>query len=125
MAINPYSKYQEESILSMTQGEMLIKLYEEIIKQLYKASEAITTKKYEQANECLAKSQRIINHLISTLNFDYDISNNLVLLYDFFTHQIIQANIKKDPQFIIEIIPLVDDLRDAFSIADKKVRMGL
>ena len=34
MGQNPYQKYQQQSIMTMTQGEMLIKLYDEVNKQL-------------------------------------------------------------------------------------------
>ena len=33
MPVNPYQKYQQQSVMTMTQGEMLTKLYNEIIKQ--------------------------------------------------------------------------------------------
>ena len=31
MALNPYQKYQQQSVMTMTQGEMLTKLYDEVI----------------------------------------------------------------------------------------------
>ena len=34
MAFNPYQKYQQQSVMTMTPGEMLTRLYDELIKQL-------------------------------------------------------------------------------------------
>ena len=34
MPVNPYQKYQQQSVMTMTPGEMLLKLYDEVITQL-------------------------------------------------------------------------------------------
>lgn len=124
MAVNPYQKYKEESVLSMTPGEMVVKLYDEVIKQLNIAVKAIELKDYQKVNASLQKSQRIVLYLKETLNFDYEISNNLASLYDFYLDRIIKSNIKKDKQFILEVIPLISEMRDAFSKGEKLARIG-
>lgn len=124
MPVNPYQKYKQQSIMTMTPGELLLKLFDETIKQLHYAQDALTEKRYEQANACMQKSSRIISHLNKTLDMQYEISNNLERLYDFFIHKITQANIYKDPSHIEEILPLIEDLRDAFSQADRQVTAG-
>ena len=108
----------------MTAGEMLVKLYDEIIKQLNLAIQSIEKKDYIITNNSLQKSQKIINYLKATLNFDYEISKNLDSLYDFFNTQIIKANIKKQVKPLKEILPLVQDLRDAFSQGEKLARIN-
>ena len=50
MGQNPYQKYQQQSIMTMTQGEMLIKLYDEVIKQLNAVKQFNLEKNYEAAN---------------------------------------------------------------------------
>lgn len=122
MAVNPYEKYKQQSVMTMTQGEMLSKLYEEVIKQLSGAAMFIDKKDFFRANESLQKAQRILNHLKSTLNFKYEISNNLDALYDFFIQQIVAANMKKSVEPLEDIIPMVDELRETFVQADKLAR---
>lgn len=120
---NPYQKYQQQSVMTMTQGEMLTKLYDEIIKQLTGAALFMEEKDFDMVNTALQKAQKIIQHLRQTLNFDYDISNSLDALYEYFNHQILQANMKKDAQMIKEIIPMVSELRETFMAADRSTRM--
>lgn len=122
MMTNPYQKYQQQSVMTMTQGEMLKKLYDGVIKELSGAVVYIDQKDYVHTNMSLQKAQRILNHLKVTLNFKYEVSSNLSSLYDYFISQIVQANMKKDPKLLEEIIPMVAELRDAFVQADKNAR---
>lgn len=121
--MNPYLKYKEQSVMTMTPGEMVVRLFEEAIKQLTMARSAINNHKIEAANAALLKSQNIIRHLRSTLNMQYEISGNLAMLYDFFIRQIIESNIKKDPQPIDAIIPMLTELKDSFAQAEKLARI--
>lgn len=124
MPVNPYQKYQQQSIMTMTPGELLLKLYDETIKQLHYGEAALQQKQYERANTSLQKAQRIISHLNKTLAMEYEIAQNLEALYDFFSYKITQANVHKDATHITEILPMVIDLRDAFAQAEKQVAAG-
>ena len=63
------------------------------------------------------KQQSIMTN--KTLVMDYEISKNLEALYDFFIYKITQANIHKDAAQIEEILPMLQDLRDAYAQAEK------
>ena len=120
MPVNPYQQYQRQSVMTMTQGEMLTKLYDEVIKQMSGAKICLTEKDLSGVNNALQKAQRI--YLKSTLDFKYEISGNLDALYDFFIERIVQANLKKDAAMLDEIIPMIEDLRDTFVQADRNAR---
>lgn len=122
MQKNPYQAYRQQSVMTMTQGEMLNKLFEETVKQLTFAEVYMQDKDYTKTNDALQRAQRILNHLKATLNFDYNISNNLAALYDFFVSKIVEANIKKKPEPIREILPMVKELQETFVQADKQAR---
>ena len=96
MAENPYKKYREQSINTMTQGEMLVLLFETCVKRLTEGVMYIEQKDYAKANECLQKGERIIRYLDNTLDRQYEISENLTLLYDYFLRRIMTGNIHKD-----------------------------
>ena len=120
MQRNPYQAYQQQSVMTMTQGEMLLKLYDETIKQLSAAEIFIGEGSIEKTNQALQKAQKIVNHLRATLDFQYEISNQLAALYDYFVRQIVAANIKKDVALIQEVLPMVTELRDTFAQAAKQ-----
>lgn len=122
MQKNPYEAYRQQSIMTMTQEEMLIKLYDEALKQLTLGKKYITEKDISKTNETLQKAQKILSYLKATLDFQYEISNNLASLYDYFIRLIISANIQKDCAPLDEVIPMVEDLRQTFAEAAKKAR---
>ena len=76
MPVNPYQKYQQQSVMTMTQGEMLLKLYDETIKQLSAAEIFMGEGSIEKTNQALQKAQKIVNHLRATLDFQYEILNH-------------------------------------------------
>lgn len=120
MPRNPYEAYKQQSVMTMTQGEMLLKLYDEVITLLNSASIQIGEKNIVKTNQALLKAQKIINYLKATLDFQYEISEKLAALYDFFVRQIVSANVKKDAAPIREILPMIVDLRDTFAQAAKQ-----
>ena len=122
MPVNPYQQYQRQSVMTMTQGEMLTKLYDEVIKQMSGAKICLTEKDLSGVNNALQKAQRILFYLKSTLDFKYEISGNLDALYDFFIERTVQANLKKDAAMLDEIIPMIEDLRDTSVQADRNAR---
>lgn len=120
---NPYAKYRQQSVMTMTQDEMLQLLYEEVIKQLNAAILFIQEKDINRTNSALLKAQKILNHLNATLDSKYEISQSLSALYGFFVRQIVQANVKKDVKPIQEILPMIEDLKKTYEEAGRRVRM--
>ena len=124
MVLDPYQKYQQQSVMTMTQGEMLTKLYDEIIKQLSAAQQFLVQENPEEVNKALQKAQRILAHLQITLDRKYEISESLDALYDYFIRRIIDANLHKDATPIEEVLPMIVDLRETFIKADRTARCG-
>lgn len=121
---NPYAKYKQQSIMTMTQGDMINLLYDEIINRLNKGLLGLEVRDFEASNTHFKKAQAIISHLESTLDGQYPVSQNLSSLYEYFNYQIIQANIKKNPDPVREVLPMIMELKEAFAQADKQVRMS-
>ena len=113
--INAYSAYKKQSLTTLTPMEIVVKLYDEAERQMNRAIYYIGEKNYESSNNCLKKTQDIVNALRSVLDMDIPISKNLDSLYEFFNRQLIEANVKKDVEIIKELLPMFADLKDAFS----------
>lgn len=109
-------QYTTQVIMTMTQEEILLKLYDEIISQLNIAIKSIDKKSdVVKRNASLQKAQNIINHLRMTLDFRYEVSKYLSVLYDFSVKSIIEANVKNISQPLIDILPIIVDLKDSCS----------
>jgi flagellar protein FliS len=123
MAIaNPYQQYKQQSIYTMTPQEMLLLLYDELVKRMHLAIKAIESSDFETANKHLLRAQDIVRYLSVTLKDGYEISENLDKLYDYFLAQLVAANMKKDAQLVAEVLTLVEELRDAWRQAEKLSR---
>lgn len=114
---NPYSAYKKQSVSTMTPVEIVIKLYSEIERQLAIAVNAVEQEKCDivKANNAFIKAQDCIDALREALDMSIPISNNLEQLYVFFYKEIVKANIHKDCTEIKKIIPMIGELRDAFT----------
>ena len=84
--------------------------------------EALAEKHYETANESLQKAQNIISEFRVTLNMDYEISHQLLPLYNYAYDRLVEGNMKSDPTIIAEASDIMTELRDAWAQAMKKAR---
>lgn len=115
MAIpNPYDKYQQQSVMTASPGELTLMLYNGCIRFIKQAKLAIDEKDIEKAGNSLIRAQDILQELMVTLNPDYEISKNLYALYDYMIQRLIDANISKDKAPLDEVLELITDLRDTW-----------
>lgn len=119
---NPYQQYKEQTLSTLTQGELLVKLYDELIKQLTIAKLKIKQGDLGSVNNAMTKSQTIVGTLSDSLDMRFPVSKELRDMYAFISKHMLQANLKKDIQMIDDCIPLVRDLRDTFDEANKLSR---
>lgn len=114
--VNPYSAYKKQSVQTMTPVEVVIKMYSEIEKQLAIAVHSIEeTKDIKKANDSLIRAQELLGALRGALDMSVPISKNLEELYKFFQQEAMKANFRKDATEIKKIIPMIAELRDAFT----------
>ena len=113
--MNPYAAYKKQSVTTMTPMEVVVKLYDEIERQLNRAIAFIEEKDFESANKALSKSQDIVDALRSVLDVNLPIGQNLDSLYVYFSKQIIMANARKDIKMLKALLPMVGELKDAFN----------
>lgn len=120
--MNPYQKYMQQSVTTMTPGQLLIALYDKMILELNKAVIFIEDKDIPKAHNSLTRAGEIVDALDSVLKVKYEISDNLASLYQYFREKILEANMKKDVDIIKEILPMIQEIRDAYAEAVKVTR---
>lgn len=119
MAVNGYQHYKEQTVNTMTPGEMLNLLYDELLKRLTRSELALNNEDYELFEQSIQRSVDIVTYLKDTLNFQYEISNELKRLYDFFLYELTRIKAGRNAAVIAEIRPLIMDLRDSFREAQR------
>ena len=120
--MNPYQKYMQQSVNTMTPAQLLIALYDKAITEINKAIIFIEDKDIPKAHNSITRVSDIVDALDSHLKVKYEISDNLAALYQYFRERLVEANIKKDPEILREILPMITEIRDAFFEASKIAR---
>jgi flagellar protein FliS len=95
------------------------------IKFIHLAERAIEVKDYATADKWLLRIQDILMELIYTLDMKQgDISRNLQRLYEFYHHEVVQANLHKDAERLGPVLDFFTSFRDTWVEAAKKARLG-
>lgn len=119
---DPYLEYKRNSIMTASPEELVMMLYNGIIRFVNEAKQAIDDKNIERAHNSITRAQDIVLELMSTLDMQYDISKNLYSIYDYISRRLIEANLKKDKVALDEVESLISDLKDTWGKAMDKVR---
>lgn len=123
MQSNAIFQYKQQSVSTMSRGEQLILLFDEVLKNLHHGSLLLNSQDYTNASKCIDKCKQIFTYLSSVLDHKYEISKNLYDLYYFCNQQVIRAEIRRESQILDELVPLVKDMRDTWAEAEKLVHM--
>jgi flagellar protein FliS len=122
---NALSAYRETRIKTASQGQLIIMLYDEAVKQLDRGLDLLQTNvsgkkdpgKIETIGKVVVKTQEIITELMVSLDFEQggDISKNLFSLYTWFNKELLEANITQDMKRILTVRNLFNELRSAWA----------
>lgn len=111
---NPYQKYQESSVQTATPIQLIVLLYDGALRFTRQANDDVERKNYESANKYYCKAQAIIHELIASLNQEVQISGQLLKLYEYVLHLLIQANVQKDQKPALEAMEHLQQLRESW-----------
>ncbi len=120
--VNAAEAYRRQQIMTATPEALTLMLYNGCLKFITEGTEAMEKKDYEQANVSLQKAQNIISEFRVTLNMDYEISHQLMPLYNYCYDRLVEGNLKSDVAQLQEAKDIVTELRDAWAQAMKKAR---
>lgn len=119
MYMNGYDQYKQQSINTMTSGELLLLLYDELVKRLLRAELALDQENYELFDQSIKRSQEIVQYLDDTLDHQYPISAELSRLYEYFLFQLGRISVGRRKSLLQELRPYIEDLRSSFREAEK------
>ena len=124
MEMRGFQQYKELSINTMTQGELLLLLYDELVKRLTQAELALSKENWPVFEASVQRGIDIIDYLDQTLDKQYPISANLTQLYEYFTYELGRVKIGRRNDPLNHVKSMVNELRDAFREAQKNGESG-
>lgn len=115
-ASSAYQQYQRAEVGTLSQRDLIVKLYRGSEKFMRQGILAIRNNQYELCNDSCQKAKRIFMELLSTLNYDAggEIAERLRDLYLFFASELVQANIRKEADRLERLLPIVESLREGW-----------
>jgi flagellar protein FliS len=115
-AANGATAYQEAAVTTQSKGRLIVLLYDGAIKFMKLAINELEAGHYEAKGRYIGKAQDIINELNAVLDTDAggEIASNLRGLYLFMNNHLSEANVKRDPQMIREVITLMEQLNQSW-----------
>ncbi|MGD8190276.1 flagellar export chaperone FliS [Brevibacillus ginsengisoli] len=121
---NAAQAYQMNSINTASPADLTMMLYNGGIKFIKQTKAAIQDNKLDKAHEYNVRTQDILSELIITLNRDYPISEQFLLLYDYMLQRLVEANMKKDIEILEEVegyfVQFRDTWREAIALSKKQ-----
>jgi flagellar protein FliS len=121
---NLYAQYKAQSLETLTNGEIIVKLFEEASKQISTAIFLTNQGEDVKAYNCIAKAQKVISTLALSLDMSYGISLPLSDLYDFVHTELGKAITSKDTALMKSMLSMVDELKVTFRQAERMARAG-
>lgn len=114
--------YRQQQVMTATPEALTLMLYNGAIKFINESVEATKKKEYEKANTSCIKAQNIISEFRLTLKMEYEISKNLLALYNYAYDRLVEGNMNEDFTKLEEAKDILSELRDAWAQAMKAVK---
>jgi flagellar protein FliS len=108
--------YQDNVVTTQSKGRLIVLLYDGAIKFMKLAIKELEANNYIAKGQYINKAQDIINELNAVLDMNAggEIATNLRKLYCFMNRRLSEANIKRDPKMIREVIELMEELNQSW-----------
>ncbi len=125
MSLSAYARqaqaYKRQAILTASPGQLVLMLYDGVIRFLHQAQESFaeidSPRGIENVHHNITRAVNILAEMQSNLNMDVggEYAENLWRLYDYYQRRLHEANMKKQPEPVAEIMGLVQELRDGWA----------
>ena len=115
--VSTRSAYQRSSVLTASNGQLVVMLYDGAHLYLKQAEAAMAARDVGECHTKLRRAELIIQHLRTTLDHEQggEVAGDLERIYVFCSRHLNEARIKRDPKRIAEVDTLLLELRDAWA----------
>ena len=110
----PQDAYRRQDVMTAGPVDLIVMLYDGLKKNIVLGKRGILKKDVPGAHKHLMKAQMIVTELINSLDMNYQISDELLELYEFALKGLADANLHKDAEPLDPIIEMVDSIREAW-----------
>jgi flagellar protein FliS len=112
-----YGAYQRVQAETSSPGEVIVLLYDALLKNLRRGIAAIEAGEPDRVNEALTRAQDIVLELHTSLDASAEIAEQLSPLYAYVFRNLVAANVNKDARTVRELETMIAPMRDAWVVA--------
>ena len=106
--------YQKNAVQTASPAKLTLMLYDGAVKFTNIAIEAIEAGDIEKAHNNIVKAQNIIVEFRSTLDMKYQVAKDFDVVYDYIYRRLVEANMKKDKDILVEALKHIKTMRDTW-----------
>lgn len=121
---NPYAAYNNSKIQTATPAELTLLLYEGAIKFTNIAIVAMEKNDVQKAHDNIMKTEKIIEEFQATLDHKYPVAKDFEAVYSYLLRRLFDANIRKDPEILEEVLRHLRTMRDTWKEVMAKTANG-
>lgn len=121
---NPYAAYNNSKIQTATPAELTLLLYEGAIKFTNIAIVAMEKNDVQKAHDNIMKTEKIIEEFQATLDHKYPVAKDFEAVYSYLLKRLFDANIRKDPKILEEVLRHLRTMRDTWKEVMAKTANG-
>lgn len=121
---NPYAAYNNSKIQTATPAELTLLLYEGAIKFTNIAIVAMEKNDVQKAHDNIMKTEKIIEEFQATLDHKYPVAKDFEAVYSYLLKRLFDANIRKDPEILEEVLRHLRTMRDTWKEVMAKAANG-
>jgi len=117
-----YDEYKKNKVITASGVELIVQLYDELIKNIQLAREILSKSdklSYDEIktkSKAISKSMNIVTGLADSLDMEKggEIAINLGKLYEFVNMRLLNANVNNDPVMLDDALRVLNELREAW-----------
>lgn len=106
--------YQKNAVQTASPAKLTLMLYDGAVKFTNIAIEAIEAGDIEKAHNNIVKAQNIIVEFRSTLDMKCPVAKDFDVVYDYIYRRLVEANMKKDKDILVEALKHIKTMRDTW-----------
>lgn len=121
---NPYAAYNNSKIQTATPAELTLLLYEGAIKFTNITIVAMEKNDVQKTHDNIMKTEKIIEEFQATLDHKYPVAKDFEAVYSYLLKRLFDANIRKDPEILEEVLRHLRTMRDTWKEVMAKTANG-
>lgn len=111
-------------VTQSNRSQLVVVIYEIILTYVEEGKAAFEAGNVQEYKKSLRKAQQFVRELMEALDFQYEISYQLVSLYLYANKMLIHADIKKDPSLLEGVEIVIKGLHKSFEEVAKQDTSG-